>query len=30
VLVTGDRDLTDLTGTQPPIETPAQFFRRIG
>ncbi len=29
VLVTGDRDLTDLTGTQPPIETPAQFFQRI-
>jgi uncharacterized protein len=29
VLVTGDRDLTDLTGTRPPIETPAQFFQRI-
>lgn len=29
VLVTGDRDLTDLTGTQPPIETPARFFERV-
>jgi putative PIN family toxin of toxin-antitoxin system len=29
VLVTGDRDLTDLTDTQPPIETPAQFLQRI-
>ncbi|HEV7943761.1 MAG TPA: putative toxin-antitoxin system toxin component, PIN family [Solirubrobacteraceae bacterium] len=29
VLVTGDRDLTDLTGTQPPIETPTRFFERV-
>jgi uncharacterized protein len=30
VLVSGDRDLTDLAGTQPPIETPAQFSQRLG
>lgn len=30
VLVSGDRDLTDLTDAQPPIETPTQFFKRIG
>jgi predicted nucleic acid-binding protein len=29
VLVSGDRDLTDLANTQPPIETPAQFSRRL-
>lgn len=29
VLVSGDRDLTDLTNAQPPIETPTQFFERI-
>jgi putative PIN family toxin of toxin-antitoxin system len=29
VLVSGDRDLTDLTDTTPPIETPTQFFQRI-
>jgi len=30
VLVSGDRDLTDLSDTQPPIETPAQFSQRFG
>jgi uncharacterized protein len=30
VLVSGDRDLTDLIGTKPPIETPAQFPHRLG
>jgi putative PIN family toxin of toxin-antitoxin system len=30
VLVSGDRDLTDLTDTQLPIETPAQFWQRLG
>jgi uncharacterized protein len=30
VLVSGDRDLTDLADTHPPIETPAQFSRRLG
>ncbi len=30
VLVSGDRDLTDLAETQPPIETPAQFSQRLG
>jgi len=30
VLVSGDRDLTDLADTQPPIETPAQFSQRLG
>jgi uncharacterized protein len=30
VLVSGDRDLTDLVGTQPPIETPSQFSQRLG
>ncbi len=30
VLVSGDRDLTDLIGTKPPIETPAQFSQRLG
>jgi putative PIN family toxin of toxin-antitoxin system len=30
VLVSGDRDLTDLTDTQPPIQTPAQFSQRLG
>ena len=29
VLVSGDRDLTDLVGARPPIETPAQFFQRL-
>jgi hypothetical protein len=29
VLVSGDRDLTDLPETRPPIETPAQFSRRL-
>ncbi len=29
VLVSGDRDLTDLAGTDPPIETPAQFAQRL-
>lgn len=29
VLVSGDRDLTDLIGTEPPIETPAQFSQRL-
>jgi putative PIN family toxin of toxin-antitoxin system len=30
VLVSGDRDLTDLSDPQPPIETPAQFSQRLG
>jgi putative PIN family toxin of toxin-antitoxin system len=30
LLVSGDRDLTDLPDTQPPIETPAQFSQRLG
>jgi predicted nucleic acid-binding protein len=30
VLVSGDRDLTDLTDTQPPVQTPAQFSERLG
>jgi uncharacterized protein len=30
VLVSGDRDLTDLPATEPPIETPAQFALRLG
>jgi uncharacterized protein len=30
VLVSGDRDLTDLSENQPPIETPAQFALRLG
>jgi putative PIN family toxin of toxin-antitoxin system len=30
VLVSGDRDLTDLVDTQPPIEAPAQFSQRLG
>jgi putative PIN family toxin of toxin-antitoxin system len=30
VLVSGDRDLTDLPDTEPAIETPAQFERRLG
>ncbi len=30
VLVSGDRDLTDLTDAQPPIDTPTQLFKRIG
>jgi putative PIN family toxin of toxin-antitoxin system len=30
VLLSGDRDLTDLLGMKPPIETPAQFSRRLG
>jgi hypothetical protein len=25
----GDRDLTDLSDPQPPIETPAQFSQRL-
>jgi uncharacterized protein len=29
VLVSGDRDLTDLADTEPPIETPAEFSRRL-
>ncbi len=29
VLISGDRDLTDLAETQPPIETPAQFSQRL-
>ncbi len=29
VLVSGDRHLTDLTDTQPPIETPMQFSQRL-
>jgi hypothetical protein len=29
VLVSGDRDLTDLPNTKPPIETPAQFAQRL-
>jgi putative PIN family toxin of toxin-antitoxin system len=29
VLVSGDRDLTDLSDPQPPIETPTQFSRRL-
>jgi putative PIN family toxin of toxin-antitoxin system len=29
VLVSGDRDLTDLPKTKPPVETPAQFSRRL-
>jgi uncharacterized protein len=28
-LISGDRDLTDLPETKPPIETPAQFSRRL-
>lgn len=28
-LVSGDRDLTDLPETKPPIETPAQFSLRL-
>jgi uncharacterized protein len=30
VLVSGDRDLTDLPAQQPPIETPVQFSQRLG
>jgi putative PIN family toxin of toxin-antitoxin system len=30
VLISGDRDLTDLSATQPPIETPTQFSDRLG
>lgn len=30
VLVSGDRDLTDLPDQQLPIETPAQFSQRLG
>lgn len=29
VLVSGDRDLTDLPETEPPIETPTQFSLRL-
>jgi putative PIN family toxin of toxin-antitoxin system len=29
VLVSGDRDLTDMIGTKPPVETPSQFWQRI-
>jgi uncharacterized protein len=29
VLVSGDRDLTDLPNTKPPIETPAQFAQHL-
>jgi putative PIN family toxin of toxin-antitoxin system len=29
VLVSGDKDLTDLPKTKPPIETPAHFARRL-
>jgi putative PIN family toxin of toxin-antitoxin system len=29
VLVSGDRDLTDLPETKPPIETPTQFSLRL-
>lgn len=29
VLVSGDRDLTDLADTEPSIETPAEFSRRL-
>lgn len=29
VLISGDRDLTDLAETQPPIETPTQFSQRL-
>jgi putative PIN family toxin of toxin-antitoxin system len=29
VLISGDRDLTDLPETKPPIETPAQFSLRM-
>lgn len=29
VLISGDRDLTDLPETKPPIETPAQFSLRL-
>ncbi len=29
VLVSGDRDLTDLADTKPPIETPTQFSQRF-
>lgn len=29
VLVSGDRDLTDLPPTEPPIETPAEFAERL-
>lgn len=29
VLVSGDRDLLDLPDQRPPIETPAQFWRRL-
>jgi putative PIN family toxin of toxin-antitoxin system len=30
VLISGDRDLLDLPDQQPPIETPAQFWQRLG
>ncbi len=29
VLISGDRDLTDLSETEPPIETPSQFSQRL-
>jgi predicted nucleic acid-binding protein len=30
VLVSGDRDLTEISDPPMPIETPAQFSRRLG
>jgi putative PIN family toxin of toxin-antitoxin system len=29
-LITGDADLTDLTGVVPPVSTPAAFLSRLG